>query len=123
MNSGGYLLLGNETDANLIIDNNEIQARNDGQPASLILNKIGGEDFTVGGLRDIGDKHNMQYDATSGEIGYDNSSRRFKSNISTLDDDWTKILNVRPVTYDRPNSPGDWEIRLHRRRNGLNRLE
>ena len=45
----------------------------------------------------------------NGEIGYDNSSRRYKSNISPLYDDWKKILGAQPVKYDRPASPGDWE--------------
>ena len=51
----------------------------------------------------------MQYNTSTGEIGYDNSSRRYKTNIVDLKDDWHKILQVRPVMYDRPNSPGEWE--------------
>jgi len=60
-------------------------------------------------LRDIGDKKNMQYNSTTGEIGYDNSSRRYKIKIQSLADDWTKILQVRPVQYTRPRSPEHWE--------------
>ena len=40
-----------------------------------------------------------------GEIGHDNSSRRYKINIETLQDDWSKILKTRPVRYNRPSSP------------------
>ncbi len=61
------------------------------------------------GLRNIGDKKNMQYNSSTGEIGYDNSSRRYKNNISTLEDDWKKILLTRPVRYTRPASPDHWE--------------
>jgi len=38
----GYLLLGEEFNQNLVVDNNEIQSRNDGQPANLLLQKSGG---------------------------------------------------------------------------------
>ncbi len=108
LDSKAFLMLGQEHGLNLVFDNNEIQARYNGQPADLFLNHEGGHLFARG-LRDIGDKNNMQYNSSTGEIGYDNSSRRFKSNISTLEDDWQKILKVRPVKYDRAHSPGDWE--------------
>jgi hypothetical protein len=51
----------------------------------------------------------MQYNSSTGAIGWDNSSRRSKTNISTLEDDWSKILNSRPVKYTRPGSPDYWE--------------
>ncbi|MBK8504035.1 MAG: tail fiber domain-containing protein [Saprospiraceae bacterium] len=51
----------------------------------------------------------MQYNSTTGEIGWDNLTRRYKIKISTLSDDWTKILQTRPVTYARPASPDHWE--------------
>jgi hypothetical protein len=65
--------------------------------------------MTVKYLSNIGDYKNMQYNSTTGEMGWDNSSKRSKTNISTLDDDWSKILNVRPVKYTRPRSPNYWE--------------
>ena len=61
------------------------------------------------GLRDIGDYANMQYNTSTGEIGYDNSSRRYKTHISDLNDDWKKILHARQVKHDRPGSSGKWE--------------
>ena len=61
-------------------------------------------------LGNIGDHKNMQWDETTGEIGWDNSSRRFKTNIQTLDDNWSKIFNARPVKYNRPRSPNHWEF-------------
>lgn len=57
----------------------------------------------------IGDFKNMQYNDATGAIGYDNSSRRYKTNIETLEDDWYKIMSSRPVKYTRPNSPSHWE--------------
>src|SRR5690606_23537289 len=46
------------------------------------------------GLRNIGDKRNVQYNDVTGEIGYDNSSRRDKANITPLKDDFGKILQL-----------------------------
>ncbi len=104
----GFLVLGHTNGKSIVIDDDEIQARRDGQPASLVLNNQGGRLY-CGGLRDIGDHANMQYNTSTKEIGYDNSSRRFKTNITTLQDDWKKILNARPVRYDRPSTPNKWE--------------
>jgi hypothetical protein len=40
--SGGFLVLGNLTGANIVIDNNEIMARNNEAPAALAINPDGG---------------------------------------------------------------------------------
>ena len=61
------------------------------------------------GIAAIGNYKTMQYNSTTGEIGYDNSSRRYKQNITTLKDDWARILQTRPVRYTRPASPDHWE--------------
>ena len=78
-------------------------------PGFLEITQSGRLYTNENGLRDIGDKKNMQYNSTTGEIGYDNSSRRYKINIQTLKDDWFKILEARPVRYTRPDSPDYWE--------------
>lgn len=104
----GYLMLGPKNGINLILDNNEIQARVNGAPAPLNLNYEGGG--IKGIIYNIGDHRNMQYNPTTREIGFDNSSRRYKTNIQTLEDDWHKILNARPVKYTRPQSPEYWEF-------------
>ncbi len=57
----------------------------------------------------IGHHHNMQYDSTTGQIGYDNSSRHYKQDIIDLEDDWSKILRVRSVKYMRAHHPDCWE--------------
>ncbi len=61
-------------------------------------------------LRNIGDKKNVQYDANTGEIGYDNSTRRDKRNITPLTDDFGKIMQLQPRKYTRPSEPKNWEI-------------
>ncbi|MCB0687680.1 MAG: hypothetical protein KDC53_14190 [Saprospiraceae bacterium] len=52
----------------------------------------------------------MTYNPTTGEIGYDNSSRRYKINIETLQDNWSQMLESRPVSYSRPENPDFMEI-------------
>lgn len=61
-------------------------------------------------LRFIGDKKNVQYNTTTGEIGYDNSTRRDKRNITPLKDDFGKIMQLQPRKYTRPDEPENWEI-------------
>ncbi len=105
---GGSFLIGTRNN-NLAFGVKTIQARNNLDPSDLFLNPHGGR-IMAPKLRYIGDKANMQYNKSTGEIGYDNSSRRYKSNITELEDDWNKILNARPVRYDRPASQGEWEF-------------
>lgn len=66
--------------------------------------------IVIRGLQYGPNKRNVQWDEATGRLYFDNSSRRCKSNIQPLVDDFTKILKVQPKTYDRPASPGDWEI-------------
>lgn len=61
-------------------------------------------------LKAIGDFADVQYNVNTGRLGYDNSSRRSKRNVTTLKDEWTKILNARPVKYTRPNNDTRWEF-------------
>ncbi len=58
----------------------------------------------------IGDKKNVQYNTTTGEIGYDNSTRRDKQNITPLKDDFGRIMQLTPRKYTRPAEPETWEI-------------
>ncbi|MBK8506773.1 MAG: tail fiber domain-containing protein [Saprospiraceae bacterium] len=82
--------------------------RTNGTPIEVMSLETSGS-MTVKYLPNIGDYKNMQYNSVTGEIGWDNSSKRSKTNISSLEDDWSKILNVRPVKYTRPRSPDYWE--------------
>ncbi|HSI75966.1 MAG TPA: tail fiber domain-containing protein [Lunatimonas sp.] len=61
-------------------------------------------------LNYIGDKRNVQYNDVTGEIGYDNSTRRDKRNISPLVDDFGKIMRLQPRKYTRPADQENWEI-------------
>lgn len=58
----------------------------------------------------FGDRKEMQYDNISGLFMYDNSSRRFKENITPLAEDFKLILKAQPKTYTRPGAPGIWEL-------------
>lgn len=61
-------------------------------------------------LRNIGDKKNVQYNNKTGEIGWDNSTRRDKRNITPLSDDFGKIMQLQPRKYTRPFDKESWEI-------------
>jgi hypothetical protein len=62
------------------------------------------------GLRNIGDHKNVQYNATTGEIGFDNSTRRDKRDIAPLTDDFGKVMQLQPRKYTRPDNRENWEI-------------
>jgi hypothetical protein len=51
--SGGYIMAGGTASTNIVIDDNEIMARNNGSVAPLYLNNDGG-DIVCGGSLDIG---------------------------------------------------------------------
>jgi hypothetical protein len=57
-----------------------------------------------------GDKGNLQYDIRDGQLHFDNSSERYKQNIKPLEDDFNRLLDVKPKTYTRPGFPEIWEI-------------
>ena len=119
LTSHGLFMLGGGTHLpNVILDDNEIMARNNGSASTLYINRDGGDVEFFGNnnlgafiVHDLptGDYANMQYNVTTDRFYYDNSSRRYKENITVLHDDWTKILQVKPVTYTRPGDPGRWE--------------
>jgi hypothetical protein len=61
-------------------------------------------------LNFIGDKKNVQYNPATGEIGYDDSTRRHKRDITPLMDDFGKVMQLQPRKYTRPADPEHWEI-------------
>ncbi len=111
-NFGGSLQVGTAGN-HLAVGSAVLQARINHGPSELRLNPFGGN-VVVGKkiyakeLRKF-DSANLQYNTSTGEFGYDTSTKRDKSNISDFADDWKKILHARPVKYDRPTSPGEWE--------------
>ena len=58
----------------------------------------------------FGDRKEMQYDNITGQFYYDNSSRRYKRNVTPLVDDFKLILKAQPKTYTRPDFPDIWEV-------------
>ena len=57
-----------------------------------------------------GDRKNVQWDESSKQFYQDNSSRKHKENIISLDDEFFRILQVEPKTYTRPGNPHIWEV-------------
>lgn len=114
LNTNGFLMLGNPSGHNVIIDDNEIMARNNGQAAPIYINLEGGYTYLGGSIYIpgvlSGTGSNMKIDINSKTVHWDSSSKRYKENIQTLEDDWTKILQTTPVKYTRPQSPDQWEI-------------
>lgn len=66
-------------------------------------------DFNVQNIP-FGDHRTMQYDNATGKFYWDNSSRRYKENITEFNDDFSLILKSQPKTYTRPGAPDRWEI-------------
>lgn len=58
----------------------------------------------------FGNHQEMQYQSSTGRFFFDNSSRRYKRDITPLADDFKLILKAQPKTYTRPNAPGRWEL-------------
>jgi hypothetical protein len=56
------------------------------------------------------DGKNMQWNPSTGLVGADNSTRRAKFNIQTLEDDFSLILKSIPRTYTRKVDPNHWEV-------------
>jgi hypothetical protein len=61
-------------------------------------------------LRNIGSQRNARYNTTSGELGYETSTRRDKLNITPLKDYFGKIMQLQPREYTRPEDPQNLEI-------------
>ncbi len=89
----------------------EVQIKSNGN-ARIIIGANGTNYFTATngyftyGLRDIGDNKNVQWNQSTGELGWDNSSRRFKENIQPFVDDFRLILKAQPKIYTRKKYPG-----------------
>ena len=105
----GYKAGLNETGSErLYIDNSDTN-----EP--LIYGYFGDDWVKINGqlrIRDVpyGDYQNLQWNASNGLIYQDNSSMRYKENISLLNEEFSNILNVAPKKYTRPGSPDRWEL-------------
>lgn len=89
-NGSGYLVLGDEAGANIVIDDNEIMARSNGIASSLNLQKDGG-DVRVGGSV------------------VHNSDRRLKRDINNLPYGLNEILKLQPKAYNWKNREQDYK--------------
>ncbi len=83
-NGSGYLVIGNETANNIVIDDNEIIARNNGITAPLILQHNGGDVWAGGSL-------------------VHSSDRRLKKDIVNLPYGLSDILQLQPKAYNWKN--------------------
>ena len=86
--NSGYLVLGDVTGTNMVIDNNEIIARNNGANATLTLQNTGG-DLQTGGnaFKPGGGSWSAASDA------------RLKENIQPYKQGLQQILKINPVTF------------------------
>lgn len=103
-----------------IYGNSNFTIRNTGHTYAFVVEKADGTTLlavqddgrlAAAGLRNIGDFRNMQWNQSTGEIGWDTSSHRYKENITPLEDDFARVLSLQPKTYTRiGGDPNRWEI-------------
>jgi hypothetical protein len=99
--SGGNIVLGQITAANLVMDNNEVQARNNESPASLYINANGG---SVGINTNNAQGFQLAVNGTAAKPGGGSwstlSDARLKKNVQPLTGSLDKLLQLRGVTFE-----------------------
>lgn len=95
-NNTGYIVSGPEDALNIVIDNNEIMARNNGSTSSLFLQKEGGDVMAGGDVRAMGDVYARGVMLTS--------DKRLKRDITDLSYGLKEILQLEPKSYYFINS-------------------
>lgn len=95
-NNTGYIVSGPEDGLNIVIDNNEIMARNNGSTSSLFLQKEGGDVMAGGDVRAMGDVYARGVMLTS--------DKRLKRDITDLSYGLKEILQLEPKSYYFINS-------------------
>lgn len=103
--NSGYLMIGNDYSSNIIIDNNEIMARNNGAISDLLLQREN-EGLVVIGAP-TGDNGSGGL-FVHGQISLDgpvihSSDRRLKKDIETLDYGLAEVLKLKPKSYHWKN--------------------
>ncbi|RYH72266.1 hypothetical protein EVU94_13015 [Flavobacteriaceae bacterium 144Ye] len=79
-NTSGYMVLGDVTGVNMVIDNNEIMGRNNGAASPIFLQNDGGDVYAGGAV-------------------VHSSDRRLKRDIETLQYGLTEVLQLAPKQY------------------------
>ncbi|RYE18375.1 MAG: hypothetical protein EOP51_22105 [Sphingobacteriales bacterium] len=94
-NNSGFMVLGDVSSTNIVFDNNEIFARNNGAVSTLFLQNSGGA-FEVGGS--AAKPGGGTWSATS--------DARLKQNVSAYKDGLQQVLKINPVQYHYNNLSG-----------------
>jgi hypothetical protein len=102
----GYLMMGLESGLNVALDNTELQARDNGGTSTLGVNAEGGN-VVLGRLSPPGRVQvpwvnanaDVQTDGSKFLFGI-TSSRRDKRNVEPFDDDYSKVLDLVPFTFE-----------------------
>lgn len=88
-------------------DDAVINAQNDLQLAgsgTTVLTLSGGSGVFANVFANASTANTVYYNTSTGQLSYSSSSARYKKDIVTLEDDFTKILQARPVYYtDKAN--------------------
>jgi hypothetical protein len=96
----GYVVCGETTESNMVIDNNEIIARNDGTASDLYLNATGGGVVISSSAATT---HDLLVNGTAAKPGGGSwtatSDARLKDNILPYTKGLEEVLRIDPVTY------------------------
>jgi Chaperone of endosialidase/Head domain of trimeric autotransporter adhesin len=93
--NAGYLVIGDVGSSNVVFDNNEILARDNGANSTLFLQNNGGNLQTGGSAAKPG---GGTWDASS--------DARLKQNVSPYNDGLKQLLKIKPVNYQYNNLSG-----------------
>lgn len=101
LSSGGYIIMGQVSSANIVMDNDEIQARNNGAAAALFINANGGN---VGIGTGNAQGFQLAVNGTAAKPGGGSwstlSDARLKKNIRPLTGALDALLKLRGVTFE-----------------------
>ncbi len=99
--TSGYLLMGDATAANLVMDDNEILARNNGAAATLYLQYQSGN--VVIGANTAG-SHKLSVNGDAAKAGGGTwaaySDSRLKKNVTPYSDGLSSLLKINPVRFN-----------------------
>jgi len=94
-NTSGYMVIGDVSASNIVMDDNELMARNNGAAADLLLQWSGGDLY-------IGNSSATVY---VNNVLTHSSDARLKQDITNLNYGLEEILKLRPVSYRWKSNP------------------